>query len=160
MFGVRPAAIRHLIETYPDAIAGVKDSSGDWTYVTEILESFPGLAVFTGWETLLPKLLAAGGSGNISGLANIIPGVLRDLYDRCPSSPDDPILQGVARLVEVIDKYPTTPAIKGLAANLRHAVTWRNMRPPLIPIALESERELLSAYGEALGNAKVECRSD
>ncbi len=66
----------------------------------------------------------------------------------------------MARLVEAIDKYPTTPAIKGLAANLRHAATWRNMRPPLVPLALESERELLSAYEEALEKAKADCGSE
>lgn len=157
---VRETVIARLRETYPGTIVGVKDSSGDWGYVTALLDRFPDLAVFTGWETLLPRLIAAGGSGNISGLANVIPGMLRDLYDRHPAAPDDPVLAGVTRLVEATVKYPVIPAIKALAANLRRSAAWRNMRPPLVPLTPESERSLLAAFEDAMRGAKAESRSE
>nr|MBC8157988.1 dihydrodipicolinate synthase family protein [Alphaproteobacteria bacterium] len=89
---IRPHVVERLIAKFPGTIAGVKDSSGDWDYVDALL-AIPGLAVFSGWEALLPRLLAAGGAGNISGLANVIAPTLRHVYDTRPADPDPPVMQ-------------------------------------------------------------------
>jgi 4-hydroxy-tetrahydrodipicolinate synthase len=147
---IRPDVVRRLMAEHPGTIAGVKDSSGDWDYVNAVLE-IPGLAVFTGWEPLVPALLAAGGCGNISGLANVIPAILRRLFDERPQDPADPILSSVNRLVAEFKDLPVTPGIKALAANLRKWPAWRNMRPPLVPLDMASERKLLAAFGSITG---------
>lgn len=157
---VREDAIARINRDYPEAIAGVKDSSGDWGYVNGLLDRFPDLGVFTGWETLVPRLVQAGGAGNISGLANVIPGVLRDLYERCPTSPEDRSLIAVTRVVEAVGKFPVIAAIKALAANLRHSAAWRNMRAPLVPLSAESERSLLASFEHAMQGLKMESRSN
>lgn len=152
---VREAAIERLLAAYPHTIAGVKDSSGDWDYVAALLRNFPGLAVFSGWETWLPKLTAAGGAGNISGLANVIPGLLRRLYEARPGREDDPLLVGVGRVVEEVCRYPVTPAIKAVAANLRGQPSWRNMRAPLVPLSAEAERSLITTLTRVLGETEA-----
>ncbi|MBE0529774.1 MAG: dihydrodipicolinate synthase family protein [Rhodospirillales bacterium] len=144
---VRERAIERLIAAYPHAIAGVKDSSGDWPYVAALLRQFPSLAVFSGWETWVPKLVAAGGAGNISGMANVIPGLLRQLYDNRSSAAT---LSRVSRLVEEVSKYPIIPALKVLAATLREQPSWRNMRAPLVALPAESERSLVMAFERIL----------
>lgn len=156
---VRETAVARLIAAFPDIIAGVKDSSGDWAYVSALLEGFPGLAVFTGWEALVPKLVAAGGAGNISGLANVIPGLLRRLYETRPTSVDDPLLSGVSRLVDTVCKYPIIPAIKVIAATLREQPSWRNMRAPLVPISAEAERSLIAAFRRILNETETRTKT-
>jgi 4-hydroxy-tetrahydrodipicolinate synthase len=144
---VREQAIERLIAAYPHAIAGVKDSSGDWPYVAALLRQYPSLAVFSGWETWIPKLVAAGGAGNISGMANVIPGLLRQLYD---NRSNEELLSRVSRLVEEVTKRPIIPALKTLAASLREQPGWRNMRAPLVPLPAESERSLVMAFKRIL----------
>lgn len=144
---VHQQAIERLITAYPHTIAGVKDSSGDWPYVAAMLRQLPSLAVFTGWETWIPKLVAAGGAGNISGMANVIPGLLRQLYD---NRSDAAALSRVSRLVEEVSKHPIIPALKALAATLRGQPSWRNMRAPLVALPAESERSLVTAFKRIL----------
>lgn len=144
---VHQQAIERLIAAYPHAIAGVKDSSGDWPYVAAMLRQLPSLAVFSGWETWIPKLVAAGGAGNISGMANVIPGLLRQLYDNRTNAA---ALSRVGRLVEEVSKYPIIPALKALAATLRDQPSWRNMRAPLVALPAESERSLVTVFKRIL----------
>ncbi len=146
---VRPDVVARLIDAFAELVAGVKDSSGDWDYVTRLIGNFPALSMFTGWETLLPRLLAAGGAGNVSGMANVIPNVLRQLYERRPESDDDPLLAAVVDMVDAVSKRPVTPAIKALAANLRDEPSWRNMRPPLVPLERDDEVDLLRCFQRA-----------
>ena len=143
---VGTGVVGRLIETFGPMLAGVKDSSGDWAYVTALIEGFPGLAVFSGWETLLPRLLRAGGSGNISGMANVIPGLMRRLFDACPAAADDPLLARVTEMVGAVSAHSVTPALKAVAANLRHEPSWRNMRPPLMPLERDAEAGLLKVF--------------
>ncbi len=150
---VREQAIARLIAAYPQAIAGVKDSSGDWPYVAALLRQFSSLAVFSGWETWIPKLTAAGGAGNISGMANVIPGLLRRLYD---NRSDAAALSRVSRLVAEVSKYPIIPALKALAATLREQPSWRNMRAPLVALPAESERSLTTAFGHLLNETDAD----
>lgn len=146
---ITPDVIAQLAERYPSTIVGVKDSSGDWDYVTSIRKLSPDVALFTGWEALVPKLLAAGGVGNISGIANIAPDILRDLFDRAPQDPEDACLKGVEKLVAAVTKYPVTPALKSLKAKESGAKEWRNLRVPNLPLSAEQEAELFEAVAEA-----------
>ena len=52
---------------YGDTIAGVKDSSGDWSYTRQSCSRrFPGFGVYSGTEQFLLANLRAGGAGCIS----------------------------------------------------------------------------------------------
>ncbi|MBL6945357.1 MAG: dihydrodipicolinate synthase family protein [Rhodospirillales bacterium] len=146
---IRPQVVERLVREFPGIIAGVKDSSGDWDYVNAVL-SIPGLSVFSGWEMYVPKLLAAGGSGNISGLANVIAPVLRKLFETRPADPDHPLMAGITELVNAVVKYPGIPAIRALAANLRNDPSWRRIRPPLSPLDAQSEAVLMADFKRAM----------
>lgn len=66
------------------AIVGLKDSSGDLDYFQRVLgvtasrKDFP---LLIGPEALLPETLAMGGSGGVTGGANIWPELFVDLYN-------------------------------------------------------------------------------
>ena len=139
------------IEAYPSTIAGVKDSSGDWDYVTALLKRFPGTAVFTGWETLLPPSAGGRRIGEHLGPGQRDPGSAPPaLRPDGRNPPKTNCWPGVSGLVDEVVKYPSIPAIKALAANLREWPAWRNMRPPLAELDAGSERRLVQAFEKTL----------
>ena len=79
--------IERLLERYPQAIAGVKDSSGDWNNTKAMLDRFApgGFDVFAGSETFLLANLRNGGKGCISATANANPAAIHGLYAGCSS---------------------------------------------------------------------------
>lgn len=62
---------------------GVKDSSGDMSYLYALIEEFkesPDFAIIAGTELFLPETILHGGHGAVAGGANIYPKLFVDLY--------------------------------------------------------------------------------
>src|SRR5438876_6400954 len=71
--GITPKLVERLLKAYPTAIAGMKDSSGDWNNTKTFLDAFAETAsaarifdVFVGSETFLLANMRNGGAGTIS----------------------------------------------------------------------------------------------
>jgi len=79
---IRHDVVAQLMASYPGAIAGIKDSGGDFEHTRKLLARFPDLAIFVGHEPHLPMALAAGGAGTICGIANLYPRLMRRLHDQ------------------------------------------------------------------------------
>ena len=63
---------------------GIKDSSGDMFYQTNLVDAFrdiPEFAIITGTELFLPETILQGGHGAIAGGANIYPRLFVDIYE-------------------------------------------------------------------------------
>jgi 4-hydroxy-tetrahydrodipicolinate synthase len=63
---------------------GLKDSSGNLTYIYNVIEEFkssPEFAVFAGAEQFLPETIINGGNGAVAGGANVFPELFVKLYD-------------------------------------------------------------------------------
>jgi len=77
------ALIERLLKEYPGTIAGIKDSSGDWSNTLGMLEQFQphGFDVFSGSETFLLETLRRGGAGCISATANVNPARIAELFE-------------------------------------------------------------------------------
>ncbi|TWU62545.1 putative 2-keto-3-deoxy-galactonate aldolase YagE [Crateriforma conspicua] len=68
-----------------DSIVGVKDSSGDLKYFSELCKlktERPDWSVLLGPEALLAEAHALGGDGGVSGGANVAPQLFVDCYQR------------------------------------------------------------------------------
>jgi 4-hydroxy-tetrahydrodipicolinate synthase len=80
--GITPKLVERLLKAYPTAIAGMKDSSGDWTNTKKFLDAFAksGFDVFVGSESFLLANMREGGAGCISATANVNPGPIDKLY--------------------------------------------------------------------------------
>src|SRR5206468_8082133 len=80
--GVTPKLVERLLNAYPTAIAGMKDSSGDWNNTRMFLDSFAksGFDVFVGSESFLLANMRAAGVGTISATANVNPAAIYELY--------------------------------------------------------------------------------
>lgn len=143
------AVVGRLRKRFGDAIAGVKDSSGDMDYVRGLIADNPGLSVFSGWEILLRDLLAMGGAGNISGIANALAPVLRLIFDNFQDrAKTDRPAAALKKLVDTVTSMPVTPAVKELTAHLRGEPGWRSIRPPLTALTSAEAKTLHAAVKE------------
>jgi 4-hydroxy-tetrahydrodipicolinate synthase len=140
-----------LLAAYPDIVAGVKDSSGDWSNTRMLIERFPEIAIMPGAESYLLSALDAGASGCISASCNVNAPAIRKLYDdfkasRAGLAEQQEALSDVRKILQL---RPMIPVMKHLLADGLHDPDWRQVRPPLVPLpdveasALESELNAL-----------------
>src|SRR4029434_9617164 len=94
--------VERLLKAYPNAIAGMKDSSGDWKNTKMFLDAFAetaraalsGFDVFVGSEAFLLANMRHGGVGTISATANVNPAAIDALYQSAKSQAPKPKPQG------------------------------------------------------------------
>jgi dihydrodipicolinate synthase/N-acetylneuraminate lyase len=63
---------------------GIKDSSGDMSYLFSIINEFkdsPDFSIITGTELFLPDTILHGGHGAVAGGANLFPELFVNLYN-------------------------------------------------------------------------------
>lgn len=77
---VPPAVLGNLRRRFGAMVAGVKDSSGDFDNTLAFIREAPGVAVLTGDETAIARLLDAGGVGTICGMVNLVPHLVRAMF--------------------------------------------------------------------------------
>ena len=92
---------------------GIKDSSGDMFYQTNLIEAFketPEFAIITGTELFLPETIFQGGHGAIAGGANIYPKLFVAMYEASLARD----FEKIAHLREInIQLYNTIYAVSG-----------------------------------------------
>lgn len=78
---LEPETVQRLSEV--EGIAGIKDSSGNFDNMLQYMELTKGrdFVVLAGSDSLILKNFAAGGSGAISGCANVYPQNMKGIYD-------------------------------------------------------------------------------
>jgi 4-hydroxy-tetrahydrodipicolinate synthase len=123
------ALVGRLRKAFPEIIAGVKDSSGNWSNTEALLAQHADLAILVGDERQLARAVRAGAQGTICGLANICPDAMLPLAER---GQDDPRIE---QLVDALEKFPIIPAVKAIIAHRTGDRSWLNTRAPLLPIA-------------------------
>lgn len=128
--------IARLQERYPNTIAGVKDSSGDWSNTEAMLKRFPTLEIYPASEALLDKSLPLGAAGCVSATANIQAGRIHEALQAWGTPQFDDIFQEISRVREVYQRYPMIPALKYVAST-RFADFKNVVRVPLSPLAAE-----------------------
>lgn len=79
---ITPATVARLAEI--DNIAGVKDSSGNFDAILQIIElTDPDhFAVLAGTDSLVLPTLQAGGAGGITAVANVYPRTMVEIFQR------------------------------------------------------------------------------
>ena len=138
--------ISRLLEAYPGAIAGTKDSSGDTDRIKALCHEFPNFSTFAGTEALLLETLRNGGEGCISATVNVTSRLARRVYDAHASGRGDEaqaLQERLSALRASIEAYPMIPALKAIMANLTEVEAWRNLRPPLSGLGEKRARKLL-----------------
>jgi 4-hydroxy-tetrahydrodipicolinate synthase len=146
------ALIERLLDAYPQTIAGIKDSSGDWSNTQAMLERFQprGFDVFAGSETFLLATLRGGGAGCITATGNVNPGAIANLA-RYWRDPDAEARQARLDLVRnTFQKFSMIPALKASIAHYAADPGWATVRPPLVELDSQQQHALVQAL-EAIG---------
>src|SRR4030088_479030 len=143
--GITTGLVERLLKSYPNAIAGMKDSSGDWNNTRIFLDAFPksGFDVFVGSESFLLANLRNGGAGTISATANVNPAAIHKLYAEWKNADAD---DQQAKLDVIRDafgkKYPMISALKQGIAIYANDPAWAKVRPPLVELTAEQAKTL------------------
>ena len=139
--------IERLLARYPGTVAGVKDSSGDWSNTKAMLERFQprGFDVFAGSEVFLLGTLRAGGAGCISATANVNPGAIARLAASWQSPGAEAAQSALDAVRTTFQKFPMIPALKAAVAHFSGDDAYATVRPPLVALPAAQRRELLEA---------------
>lgn len=131
---IEVATVRRLVEGYPGAVRGIKDSEGNAAYTRALLgEVGARTAVLVGAETLIPEAMGLGARGTICGMANLIPRAIGRLVKG-----DAGGLEAVLAMGRTLEGMPVIPAVKAaVGVRLGEAEAWRFCVPPLLPASGE-----------------------
>jgi 4-hydroxy-tetrahydrodipicolinate synthase len=138
--------IERLLSKYPGIVAGVKDSSGDWSNTKSMLDAFAkeGFDVFAGSETFLLDNMRHGGKGCITATGNINPGPIANVYRNWRSAEADRLQAGISATRKIVQKQPMIAALKGAVAHFGNDAEWRTCRPPLVELTPAQEQTLIT----------------
>jgi 4-hydroxy-tetrahydrodipicolinate synthase len=145
MVGITEKLVERLLKSYPSAIAGMKDSSGDWNNTRIFLNAFAksGFDVFVGSESFLLANMRNGGAGTISATANVNPAAIHKLYAEWKNADAD---DQQAKLNVIRDafgkKYAMISALKKAIAIYANDSSWGKVRPPLVELTAEQANTL------------------
>jgi 4-hydroxy-tetrahydrodipicolinate synthase len=173
--GIAPRLVDRLLKAYPKAIAGMKDSSGDWNNSETFLNDFAaqGFDVFVGSESFLLENLRNGGAGTISATANVNPAAIYELYERCSgvrrgerrvntkalatASAFTTDLEAQQARLNVVREVFSSRKFPSMIAALKQAIAiyandpeWARVRPPLVELTTE-QAELLAEQLKRIG---------
>ena len=138
--------VERLLKKYPGAIAGMKDSGGDWNNTKAFLDAYAknGFDVFPGAETFLLQGMRNGGAGCISATANTNPGPIARLFETWQAADADTQQARLDEIRTTFAKYPMIPALKAAIAHYGGDAAWAKVRPPLVELTPEQNRGLIA----------------
>src|SRR6266404_4191729 len=157
--GITPKLVERLLKAYPGAIAGMKDSSGDWNNTKTFLDAFAKDAfdVFVGSESFLLANMRNSGAGTISATANVNPAAIHELYALASAVSADLDLEALQARLNVVREVFSNKKFPSMIAALKQAIAiytndqeWTRVRPPLIELTTE-QAKLLAAELRAIG---------
>jgi len=149
--GITPKLVEMLMKKYPQAIAGMKDSSGDWNNTKMMLDNFAksGFDVFAGSESFLLANMRNGGAGCISATANVNPAAIHKLFAEWQSND----AEDQQKALDVVrnafgKKYTMISALKQGIAHYSDDPQWAAVRPPLMELTKQQAASLAAELAE------------
>lgn len=134
--------IERLLKAYPGAVAGIKDSSGDWSNTKVLLERFENFDVFPGSEQFLLDALRLGGAGCISATANINPAAIHGVFANWRSDEADALQAKITEFRLAMQGFAMIPALKSVIGIRTDDPEWDRVRPPLVQLDQKKRGEL------------------
>lgn len=164
MVGITVQLVERLLKAYPNAIAGMKDSSGDWNNTKTFLDAFADTAhpvadspwrartefdVFVGSESFLLANMRNGGAGTISATANVNPAAIYELYNAVSAVSTDIDLQDQQARLNLVREIFSSRKFPSMIAAVKQAIAiyagdleWARVRPPLVGLTTEQAKSL------------------
>ena len=138
--------IERLLKAYPGALAGIKDSSGDWNNTKAVLDAYAksDFDVFAGSEVFLLANMRGGGKGCITATGNVNPGAIARVYENWRTPEADALQAGITATRGMLQKYPMISALKAIVGHWGHDPDWATVRPPLVELTAGQQRSLVA----------------
>ena len=137
--------LQELKLRFGDIAAGIKDSSGDWNNMLDMVQNVPDLMVYTGTETLLLDILRKGGAGSITATANLIAPECQHVFQAWKNGPSEAADQAQKHLTALriaFESYSFVSEMKSLLAAQTNSEEWNHMLPPFAQLPDEQVEEL------------------
>lgn len=145
--------IGRLIAAFPQIVAGIKDSAGEFANMRTIVEAFPGFSVLAGADPLMLPLLEAGGAGCITATSNLVAGELATVFrlfaDAARRAEVDAAQKRIVAMRTLSNRYAQIPTVKAMVAAKSSNEGWYRTRPPLVALTEGQRAEIASAFREA-----------
>ena len=146
--------VTRLKADFGPLIAGLKDSSGDFSQSQAFIEATGGVEndfdVFPASEAFLWDGLALGSAGTISGSTNAFGALSQAAYSANGEAEKETAMVRVRAARSVAAKYNMMAAMKQIEAWRTNDDGWLRMAPPLVPLSPE-ERVALRNDIDSLG---------
>ena len=143
--GIPMTVIERLLKAYPQTVAGLKDSSGDWSNTEAVIRNFPSLHTFPSSESRAVDALKIGGAGCISASANINVRAIRALIDVWDKPEAEALNAKVSKIRGIMEGYPIIAAVKAVLAGFSGDAEWNRVSPPLVTLPAEKQAALIAA---------------
>ncbi|GAA1022371.1 4-hydroxy-tetrahydrodipicolinate synthase [Acrocarpospora pleiomorpha] len=152
---IDPETVGRLFRDF-DNIVGIKETTKDFEHFSRVIHACgPDLLVWSGIELLCLPLLALGGVGFVSAVANLAPAAVAAMYEASVGGDQQRARELHYRLHPLVDLTftETNPAaVKWLLAQ-RGLLESGFVRPPLIPLTTDGQtrcRALLNGVDDLL----------
>jgi 4-hydroxy-tetrahydrodipicolinate synthase/2-dehydro-3-deoxy-phosphogluconate/2-dehydro-3-deoxy-6-phosphogalactonate aldolase len=137
-----PLGLLPRLKEIPDVV-GLKDSSGDVSWLQSAMALAPKWRFFVGSDTLLYVGFSLGVNGAVSGVANLFPQLVVALYDAARTGDWQRARELQATVMGVRDAVRAGPYLSGMKAGLRtlgHDIG--DPRLPMVGMSAEQEETL------------------
>jgi len=132
--------LARLRDGFPSRFLGIKDSSGSLDHALALSDRFKDdLFVLNGTDRLFSRALAAGASGCITAMGNLVSPELREVWDRRLEGRSAPGAQAQLDAARSISERfpPAPPLIKYLLSEFHGLPHWP-VKPPLVALSPET----------------------
>ena len=137
--------IDRLVSDFPQQIAGVKDSGGDWANTEAMLKAgWEDFRVFVGSESFLLANMRNGGAGCISATANVNPAAIEHLYANWQGDDADQLQSDLDDIRDIFVSYVAIPSLKAAISHFGEDPEWGPVRPPLLALDEEAKTGLIA----------------
>jgi 4-hydroxy-tetrahydrodipicolinate synthase len=144
--------LARLKDAFPVQFAGIKDSSGDADFATQLGKRFGrDLAVFNGTDSLFAHALSNHAQGAITAPANLISLQLREIWELFQEGKDTSEIQAsVTQQRNILEKYiPLAASIKTLLHKQHDFPQW-TVKPPLTPLNEVLTEKMIQEFKDIL----------
>lgn len=136
------ALIKRLLESFPDRIVGLKDSSGDMAFARAAAAVAPGFAVFPSTEAALLEARQGAFAGCISATANLN----ADLCARAWTAGDTSALDAAVMIRKLFDGKPLVSGVKALLAHIHGDPALARVKPPLAAFSAADRAAVVAGH--------------
>ncbi len=151
---IPPSLISKLHSEFSNII-GLKDTTTDLMHIIDVLKMTNyDMIVFSGSEDMMLPTLYAGGKGTVSGIANVFPEVVVELYKAFKEKQYDKAIELNNKIISLRDikSVGFTPvSFLKEALKIRGLPIQSYVRMPLLPLTEEQKNELKTKIEEVLG---------